>query len=222
MIVGKHKEQDQKQPGERPSGSRTRLIRLVIMLPLLLILVSIIFLFTTNFIPSESMEPNLKPGDHILTLRKWAAYPFGKTPSRGDRVVFVLPDKESQNTPNPDLTLIPGKHLKGEILIKRIVGLPGDKVQFFQNQFRLNGQVVQEPYEIIKEDLETSGGFLYAVDSPFTVPPGEYFVMGDNRNNSDDGRVWGTLKPEWILGRYVRTLWNEGANGRNSKKAKGE
>ena len=59
MIVGKHKEQDQKQPGERPSGSRRRLIRLVIMLPLLLILVSIIFLFTTNFIPSESMEPTL-------------------------------------------------------------------------------------------------------------------------------------------------------------------
>ncbi len=215
MIVGGAKPR-------RERNTRSRLMRMAISLPLLFLLLALILLFTTNFIPSESMLPTLKPGDHILTMRAWAAYPFGKTPQRGDVVIFVLPDKASSRIENPDPALVPGGRLKGEILIKRIVGLPGDTIQYFQNELSLNGKVVQEDHEVIPEDLSTSGAFVYGADAPFHVPPGEYFVLGDNRNNSEDSRVWGGLKKEWILGRYVRTLWNEGENGRNSKKAKGE
>src|SRR5437588_9791049 len=67
---------------------RRQLIRLV---PLLACLVFLVYGFNTNFIPSESMEPNLKPGDHILTMREWLAYPFGQMPARGDVILFRAP-----------------------------------------------------------------------------------------------------------------------------------
>src|SRR2546430_1546372 len=118
---------------------RRQLIRLI---PPLACLVFLVYAFSTNFIPSASMEPTLRPGDHILTMREWLAYPFGHMPARGDIILFRAPDSlaaqdgdesddgaagaaDETGSANP-LAKLQG--LGVDVLIKRVIGLPGDTV----------------------------------------------------------------------------------------------
>lgn len=189
-------------------------LQMMISVPILLVLLSILVTFTFNYIPSESMLPTLKPGDHIMTMRSMIAYPFGKMPERGDIVVFRLPGSSNQETlPLP-------RHSAGgqsgsadtprdEILIKRIVGLPGETVQIVSGKVTINGKTIEEPYATIPAD-ETVGSFYsYAADTPLKIPEGEFFLLGDNRNNSDDGRFWGTLKRGAIIGRFTAVMFHD-------------
>lgn len=199
-------------------------LRMMVMLIILGLLVFALAGFTHNFIPSESMEPNLRPGDHIVTMRDWLAYPGGAMPARGDVVVFRLP----QTVPNvqnsvpagPDSGVVdaaeredrPSKAKAAdalEILIKRVVGLPGDMIQIKDNDVYINGKLYKEDYDLIPVDGSTGYAFPYAVYEPLRVPPGHLFVLGDNRNNSDDGRFWGTLDRSNVIGRFVRVLYHE-------------
>lgn len=205
------------------------------MFLLLTITVFIAAGFTHNFIPSESMEPNLLPGDHIVTMREWLAYPFGAMPRRGDIIVFRLPTTSPpdgaqltssdtvdaatrSNTASGSDEGMPedgddaagnNRSAKSEILIKRVVGLPGDLIQFKENTLFVNGKPVPEAYPLLPVDNRAGYDFSYAVYEPLRVPPGHLFVLGDNRNNSDDGRYWGTLPRENVLGRFVRVLYHE-------------
>lgn len=216
--------------------ARQRKPRQLILLTLLTLAVSVAAGFKHNFIPSASMEPNLRPGDHILTMREWLAYPFGAMPSRGDIIVFRMPDAEngdeadapangevgaatrSNDTEQADEEAQENQqslpfHLggsKSEVLIKRVVGLPGDLVQLKNNQLLINGQPVQEDYKLLPADTSVGYAYPYAVYEPLRVPPGHLFVLGDNRDNSDDGRYWGTLPRKNVLGRFVRVLYHEG------------
>ena len=168
-------------------------------------------------IPSSSMMPNLLIGDFILVnkfsyglrlpISNTKIVPFGE-PSRGDVVVFHFPG-HSDNDP-----------AKGENFIKRVIGVPGDTVVFEGDGVILNGEPLKydnkgiyaghkgqgEGANLLVEHLPGRTHTVLETDYPrgqgqWTVPAGKYLVMGDNRDNSDDGRFWGLLPEENLRGR---------------------
>ncbi len=204
---------DNQFKGSKPGRRKFRLGSLV-LLPLLLLLVFISAAFTTNLIPSGSMEPTLTPGDEIAVERVWAAYPFGSMPARGDVITFHLtPSRQIQDDVNNGVQVssalsaskgVP-QSLHPILLIKRVIGLPGDKVQLIGNTVYINGRPMPQFYQTIPTH-QSPLLFPYAVQTPITVPAGRIFVLGDNRDNSDDGRFWGTLARNQIVGRYLFVL----------------
>ena len=118
------------------------------------------FVIVNAFIPTESMANTIMPRDRFLDNR--LPYHFSD-PQRGDIVVFKFPDNE-------------------EILyVKRVIGLPGETVEIKDGQVYVDGRNIDEPYIRVT----TEGNF-----GPYNVPEGNYFMMGDNRNNSLDSRRW--------------------------------
>jgi signal peptidase I len=151
-------------------------------------------------IPSESMAPTLLKGDRILANR--FIYHF-RAPRRGDIVVFRYPVDER-------LTFI-----------KRLIGLPGDTLSLQDGKVLVNGAPLNEPYLALEggQAVPTNpagpiGGSTmvqpWSLAEPYTVPEGEYFVMGDNRMNSDDSRVWGPLPKENLIGVAFMVYWPPG------------
>jgi signal peptidase I len=155
-------------------------------------------------IPTGSMENNLLIGDHLLVNK----FIFGPTPlaigravlpvrapRRGDVVVFKYPDEPDRD------------------FIKRIIGLPGETVELRNKKVYINGQPLDEPYvhfltppssdyqEVTSFDVRERYG-------PVSVPPDQYFVMGDNRDNSQDSRYWGFLPRGYIKGRAALIYWS--------------
>lgn len=133
------------------------------------------------YIPSGSMLPTLQIGDYLVTSR------LGFEPKRGDIVVFQPP--ESYHGDKSDL-------------IKRIVAVGGDEVEVREGSLWLNGVRQREAYvyEPMHEDFEKK-----------KVAPGQFFMMGDNRNNSFDSRYWGSVPRENLKGRAVRVIWSNQA-----------
>ena len=231
----------------RPRIRRRRTLgpkRIAMLFTMLMFLVVLMLMFSSDFIPSKSMQPTLEPGDHILALRSWFAYPMNAMPARGDIITFRIPvaqldgpdpdgppapsDPDSQD-PNADdgadhetFASFFKAHSKTEVLIKRVIGLPGDKVLLKGNTVYVNGRILKEDYKTIAPDTYAIAMSAYAVRAPLKVPPGELFVIGDNRNNSDDGRFWGTLKRKYVIGRFIHKLYNEGAEGPNVLRAQSE
>lgn len=198
----------------------------------LLLLIAIRWAFAeARYIPSSSMEPTLQINDRILVekvsghLRK----PF----ERGDILVFYpppseMPDKNDlSNNPLNILGRLTGlPFLPYEpAFIKRVVGLPGDVIRVEQGKgVYINGQLLEEPY--IKEaprynlsrlgDIGTTGRIAYEgrpqvsageANQPIRVPEGHLFMMGDNRNNSQDSHVWGFLEQNRVIGRACLVFW---------------
>lgn len=148
-------------------------------------------------IPSGSMLNTLLIGDCVLVNKfiYGIKIPFTNDylidmdePERGDVVVFEYPLDPSLD------------------YIKRIVGMPGDIIAMKDNQLYINGQKPDEPYAIyIKPSGENTEASNYG---PFTVPEGEYFMMGDNRDNSADSRNWGTVERNALVGKAWRLYWS--------------
>ncbi len=132
------------------------------------------FVVTPFIVTSASMEPTLLVKEVFLVNR--LSY-WHHEPQRGDVVVFR------------------SKALGDRDLVKRIIAIPGDSLNFSQGHCLLNGQEL---------NLTVAPGL--EIDFP-KIPPGEYFVMGDNVNNSRDSRAFGTIKRRWISGRAWRSLW---------------
>lgn len=133
------------------------------------------FVIVNARVPSGSMVSTINIGDKVIGFR--LSYTFSD-PKRGDIVMFNAPDKE--NT----------------IYIKRIIGIPGDKIVISDNQLYINGELQDEPY--VKKGWNRNGG-----TTEYVVPEGEYFMMGDNRDNSSDSRVWGTVKKKDIIAKAI-------------------
>ena len=186
----------------------------------------VIFLFRSFVaepfrIPSSSMLPTLEQGDFILVNKfdYGVRLPVLHTrvvdlgePARGDVVVFRYPVDPQYD------------------YIKRVVGLPGDEVSYIDKQLRINGEVVEQRYleevrlangqtaEKFEELLGESWHELLKVpgqrsrEGKITVPPNRYFVMGDNRDNSNDSRVWGVVPEENLVGRafFIWMNWDFG------------
>ena len=124
-----------------------------------------------------SMEPNFQHGQRLLVVK--AAYWFGE-PQRGDVIIF------------------PSQTHSDENLIKRVVGLPGETVEVKEGQVYIDGSPLEEPYiiEPMERDFDAT-----------QVPEGSYFVMGDNRNHSNDSRSWGPLDGEDVIGKVWLCYW---------------
>ena len=114
-------------------------------------------------VPTGSMENTIMAGDRVIALR--LSYMFG-SPERGDVAIFKYPDAPEGET---------------ILYVKRVIGLPGETVEVKDGEVYIDGEVLEEDY--IKET--TIGDF-----GPYEVPEGCYFMMGDNRNNSQDARFW--------------------------------
>jgi signal peptidase I len=138
------------------------------------------FVAEPRYIPSDSMVPTLQVGDRLVVDK--ISYLF-HSPNPGDIVVFNPPDV-------PQLSAVS----KDNAFIKRVIGLPGQQVRLHQGQVYLNDQPLKENYlaEPIRYELPS-----------FVVPEGQVFVLGDNRNYSNDSHVWGFLPRENIIGRAV-------------------
>lgn len=144
-----------------------------------------------RFIPSLSMYPTFEVGDQLAVEKVTKRIkPF----YRNEVVVFNPPrafqEIMEQQYGNPTR----GK----EALIKRIVAVEGDKVEVKKGKLFVNGQQQEEPY--VAEDAEYQFG-------PVTVPPGNVLVLGDNRNHSLDGHIWGFLPEKNVIGRAVFVYW---------------
>jgi len=182
------------------------------------------FLFEPFTIPSGSMLPTLEVGDYILVNKYQYGLrlpvlgteimPIGK-PQRGDVMVFKYPPKPSMN------------------FIKRVVGLPGDKVNFVNDTLYINGEAIErkllsqepevEPWQqYFEEDLsgvkhtirQEVGRYPAGKQWGYTVPDGHYFMMGDNRDNSNDSRFWGFVPEKNIVGKAVY-IWTHKEPGLN-------
>jgi signal peptidase I len=134
-----------------------------------------------RFIPSESMLPTLEVGDRLIVEK--VTYRL-HAPERGDIVVFDPPPRSGFD--------------RGNAFIKRIVGLPGETIAVREGKVTINGQVLDEQYVMEPPTYEMD---------PLTIPAGNVFVMGDNRNNSADSHVWGALPISNIIGRSAVRFW---------------
>jgi signal peptidase I len=160
-------------------------------------------------IPSGSMEPTLSIGQRVLTNR------LVDHPSLGDIVVFhppigADPQNPSCGNPNqgPDRQQPCGKPVPKEsnqTYIKRVVGLPGDRIAIVNGHVIRNGVREKDPY--VNTSDCGSGGSECNLPKPIVVPPGDYFMMGDNRGDSDDSRFWGPVPANWIIGVAFFTYW---------------
>lgn len=139
------------------------------------------FVAEARYIPSGSMLPTLQINDRLIVDK--LSYKF-QDPQRGDIVVFSPTD-------------VLKKQYK-DAFIKRIIGLPGDKVEVKNSRVYINDEPLQEGY--IAEPPQYNWG-------PETVPQGQYLVLGDNRNNSYDSHFWGFVPHDNIIGRAIVRFW---------------
>ena len=153
-------------------------------------------------IPTGSMEPNLLVGDHLLVNK----FVFAPTASaieravlpirdivRGDVIVFKFPEEPERD------------------FIKRVIGLPGDTIEVRSRQVFINGSRLEEPYAhylFPVGDDEAGSLDVRARYGPVTVPASHYFMMGDNRDNSQDSRYWGFLPAHYVKGRALTIYWS--------------
>jgi signal peptidase I len=162
------------------------------------------FLIKPYVIPTTSMATTLVPGQRVLVDR--LSYHF-RAVRRGDIVVFREPD------------LPPGKN----VLIKRVVGLPGDTLELRDGLLYVNGERRVEPYlnvvagrpvPTLPGDVGVEGDAPgWTLRGPYTVPAGQFFVMGDNRTDSGDSRFLGPIPRERLIGRAFFTYWPFGRLG---------
>ncbi|MGB3200820.1 MAG: signal peptidase I [Nodosilinea sp.] len=135
-------------------------------------------------VPSESMLPTLEVRDRIFVRSR----PLDHSLSVGEIIVFS----------NPERTPLEQAGDLDNLMVKRIVGLPGQRVEIHSGQVWINGTPLAEPY------LTESMGYSWG---PETVPEGYLFVLGDNRNNSRDSHVWGFLPRPYVLGNAYKVYW---------------
>jgi signal peptidase I len=189
--------------------------RLRVLCPILFAGVFFVYSFTTHLIPSRSMLPTLRPGDQILTERAWLAYPFGRMPSRGDVIVFDLPEipvEEAAQTAagyfGIGRTNLGVFRTRGTVLIKRVVGLPGDTVHVRADGIYINGKLLTEDHRDRGTPANLACGGTCGTIKPFTCGADELYVLGDNSAESDDSRYWGALNRDDVIGKFVGVIYH--------------
>lgn len=152
-----------------------------VVIAIVLAVIIRMFVIEPFYIPSGSMEPTLKEDDRIIVSK--LNYHF-QEPKRGDVVVFKYPLDPQRN------------------FVKRLIAVGGETVAIRNSRLYINNQPLPENY--------LPQGLRFADFGPKAVPAGSYFMLGDNRNNSDDSRVWGFLPEKLIVGKAVVIYWPPG------------
>lgn len=175
----------------------------VILIALVITNLLNIFVFTLSEVRQSSMEQTLMSGEQLIVEK--LSYQFGN-PKRGDIVVFIK-EMSVDNSFIARLTRLYDdlfakfRRREGHFrLVKRVIGVPGDKIEIIGSQVYVNDELIEEAYL----GSETS---LKAVTYPLTLPEGKYFVMGDNRRASYDSRDFGPIDRQQIEGRAVFRFW---------------
>jgi len=149
-----------------------------IIIAVILALLIRTFILQPFYIPSGSMEPSLMVQDHIIVNK--LSYRFWE-PQRGDIVVFKYPRDTKRD------------------FVKRLIGKPGEEVVIRNSQLYIDGKPIAENY--------LPEGLKFNDFGPVKVPENSFLMLGDNRNSSDDSRVWGPLPRDLIIGKAVLTYW---------------
>ncbi len=191
-----------------------------------LLVTVILALFGTSFvvqafkIPSQSMESTLLVGDHLLVNK----FVFG---GRGAWYDEMLPYREIRRG---DIIVFKFPYDDHAHYVKRVIGVPGDRLRIVEQQVEVNGQPLEEKYKVHAGRYDpyadnyppTAAGFprgnvreewseqilRHVLDGELVVPPNKYFVMGDNRDHSWDSRYWGFADRESVMGRPVLIYWS--------------
>lgn len=165
-------------------GEARLLLRDLIFALMIAVLV-VVFIVQPVKVEGTSMLPRLHDGERIFVnkLIYYDEYRWAPTVDRGDIVVFWFPDDPSKS------------------YIKRVVGLPGDTVEIHDGIVRVNGLDLDETY------IDASHNLAHRSQSPVYVKPNYYFVMGDNRDNSSDSRIWGLVPKKYIYGKALFRYW---------------
>jgi signal peptidase I len=168
----------------------------IIALSIILALLIRSFVVQAFHIPSGSMIPTFLEGDRVL-VNKFSyglRNPFNNNvwfkigqPQRGDVVVFKYPD-------NPETDFV-----------KRVIGLPGEKVEIVASRIYIDGSLVADPHAFFRL---TELPNLYRNYGPIVVPENSYFMMGDNRDQSNDSRMWGCVNASLLRGKAWRIYWS--------------
>jgi signal peptidase I len=183
--------------GRRSPPSRRRVLAgwaVSLALALLLAFGVRTFVFQSFWIPSASMVPTLGVYDRILVLKAFFNWHQLR---EGDIVVFAHPPHD--HCPGP----------AGTDLVKRVIALPGQTIYSADGILYVDGRRLREPYLPPHDPLGPPIPAATRQD-PFHVPPGDFYVMGDNRAISCDSRFWGPIKGSSIIGRVVMLLWHDG------------
>jgi len=182
---------------KRKKKSTVREYTEAILIALVLAFIIRSFLVQAFKIPSGSMIPTLLVGDHILVNKfvfgpqvpftKYRLFSFQK-PERGQVVVFLEPTERNKD------------------FIKRVIGLPGETIQVINRKVHINGEPLKEAdYVYYMNPRYVRGLDNYG---PIQIPEDSYFMMGDNRENSSDSRVWGPVPFELIKGKAFVIYWS--------------
>jgi signal peptidase I len=153
-------------------------------------------------IPTGSMEPNLLVGDHLLVNK----FVFAPTATSGERLLLPIRDIR-----RGDIVVFKFPEEPERDFIKRVIGLPGDTVELRSRQLFVNGTRLDEPYAhyLFPQGGDDDGVFdVRERYGPVTVPDAHYFMMGDNRDNSQDSRYWGFLPQHYVKGRALMIYWS--------------
>jgi len=177
------------------------------------------FIGEIRWIPSGSMHPTLLEGDRIIVERSSR---FHSRPKRGDIMVFYPPSTKLSNNPIVLLSRLTGIMCRDIAYIKRVIGLPNDKIEIksdfdgasyvYINDKKYEEDYIKSPYEyppcpsaVLEKIYENNDRVMKC--GPFYLGEDEYFMMGDNRGNSQDSRYWGPLKGDRFIGRAVSVFW---------------
>jgi signal peptidase I len=166
---------------------RRQVVEWVLLIGLAVVIALVVkaFLIQAFYIPTGSMEPTLDVNDRVLVNK--LAYRLGD-PERGDIIVFDAP-REARTDDVQEL-------------IKRVIGLPGETIESRDGRIYIDGQLLEEPY-LTDVNRDNLGEPI----APIVIPEGQYFVMGDNRSNSQDSRFFGTISEDDIVGRAFVRIW---------------
>lgn len=160
-----------------------------IVLALSVFVLLYLFIAQPNEVKGESMMPNFENGQFLLTDK--LSYQFGN-PQRGDVVVFKAPPSEPCAADECEY-------------IKRVIGTPGDRVKVEGGKVYLNGEMLAQKF--LPDDFITESGEFNTEGEEREVPEGEYLCFGDNRSHSRDGREFGPIKKELIVGKAFFVYW---------------
>ncbi|MCL2684552.1 MAG: signal peptidase I [Synergistaceae bacterium] len=137
------------------------------------------FVIQAFWIPSGSMLPLLEPGDRVMVIKFWYHLPKLQ-PKRGQIVVFKYPVDPKRD------------------FVKRVIGLPGEKIEIIGGRVFINDREIAEPYVHFPDNFTKEAE---------VIPPKSYYCLGDNRANSQDSRFWGTVKEDFLRGPAVFRYW---------------